>query len=239
MQIRALTHNIHKGVSYYSNRRILDELRAEIRASHADVVFLQEVRGAYRNEPAPQYEFLADSVWTESAYGKNAVYKEGHHGNAILSKFPLIEQHNEDLTLNRWEQRGLLHAVAQLPDGAHLHLFCLHLNLRKADRLTQARLVIDHLQRGLEPGDRMILAGDFNDWQGLLSEELENHVHLRDAARVFHGDHARTFPSFFPLLRLDRMYFRNLTLTDFTVLDGPRWRKLSDHLPLTATFEVP
>ncbi len=238
MQFRVLTHNIHKGVTYLTHRRVLHDLREEIRATHADLVFLQEVRGAYRNEVAPQHDFLAEEVWTDRVYGKNATYKEGHHGNAILSKFPLISDHNQDLTLNRWEQRGLLHAVCELPEGEKLHLFCLHLNLRKADRAAQVDLVIEHMRRGVGPDDRIILAGDFNDWQVQLSDGLEQSLDLRDAAHVFNGEHARSFPSFLPVLRLDRIYFRNLALRDFAVLDDPRWRGLSDHLPLTATFEV-
>lgn len=238
MQIRVLTHNIHKGISYLLHRRILDELRQEISAVGADIVFLQEVRGAYHNEPAPQHDYLAEAGWADSVYGKNAVYKNGHHGNAILSQFSLIADHNKDLSLNRWEQRGLLHAVAEMPDKKPLHLFCLHLNLRKQDRTIQVRQVIEHMRDCLGPDDRVILAGDFNDWQSNLSEELEETVALRDVAHVLHGEHARTYPSFYPMLRLDRIYFRGLEVRDFSVLDGERWRGLSDHLPMTAEFKL-
>ncbi len=238
MQIRVLTHNIHKGVSYVLHRRVLSDLREEIRAVSADIVFLQEVRGAYPNEPEPQHDFLAEAGWVNRVYGKNATYKNGHHGNAILSKFELVEDHNQDLSLNRWEQRGLLHAVAEAPDGKPLHLFCLHLNLRKADRLAQTRQVIDHMRGCLGPDDRAILAGDFNDWQADLSSELQTALDLRDAAHVMHGEHARTFPSFYPMLRLDRIYFRGLEIMDFSVLNDARWRGLSDHLPMTADFSL-
>jgi len=239
MRIRVLTHNIHKGLSYYSNRRILEELREEIRASGADLVFLQEVRGAYRPHGGPpQHEFLADSVWPDHAYGRNAVYTSGHHGNAILSKYTLARFHNQDLTLHRLERRGMLHAEVALPGGHPLHAFCLHLNLRKADRDQQLDLVIAHLRQALRKGESAILAGDFNDWQGALSQRLEESLGLRDAAVASEGRHAQTFPSFFPLLRLDRIYFRGLSLVDFEVLSGPRWRRLSDHLAMAATFEV-
>lgn len=238
MQIRVLTHNIHKGISYVLHRRVLDELRAEIRTVGADIVFLQEVRGAYHKEPTPQHDFLAEAGWAASVYGKNAVYKNGHHGNAILSQFTLVADHNKDLSLNRWEQRGLLHAVAEMPDGKPLHLFCLHLNLRKQHRMIQTRQVIEHMRDCLGPDERAILAGDFNDWQGDVSAELEEALSLRDVAHVLHGEHARTFPSFYPMLRLDRIYFRGLGVTDFSVLDDPRWRGLSDHLPMTANFRL-
>ncbi len=239
MQIHVLTHNIHKGVSYYSSRRILADLREEIRASQADFVFLQEVRGAFTpDEGPPQYEFLADSVWHDHAYGRNAVYSRGHHGNAILSKYPLIHHHNQDISLNRLERRGLLHARCTLPDGQDLHLFCLHLNLRKVDRLRQMELVIDHLRQGLKAGDCAIMAGDFNDWQGVITDQLEHELGFRDASMEANGAHAQTFPSFLPILRLDRIYYRNLDLAKFEVLSGEHWRRLSDHLALTATFAL-
>ncbi|MBC6405685.1 MAG: endonuclease/exonuclease/phosphatase family protein [Rhodospirillales bacterium] len=238
MQIRTLTHNIHKGVSYYSNRRILSGLREEIRATQADFVFLQEICGGSVGEPHPQQDYLAEAVWSERVYGRNAVHKKGHHGNAILSKFLVEENHNEDISLDRWERRGLLHAVARLPDGGRLHLFCLHLNLLHDDRRKQARQVIQRLQHRLKPDDRSILAGDFNDWRSQLSRELESEAGFKDAALEALGEHPRTYPSFLPILRLDRIFFRNLTLLDFSVLNDMRWRRLSDHLPLTATFAV-
>ena len=238
MLVRVLTHNIHKGLSPLC-RRTIGGLREEIRATGADLVFLQEVRGAYRpHGDGPQHEYLADSVWSDHCYGRNAVYRNGHHGNAILSRFPLVEQHNQDISLNRLERRGLLHAETALPDGGPLHLFCLHLNLRHDDRVEQLELVIRHLERALAGGQPAILAGDFNDWQGALSAGLSDSLGLRDAAEVAEGRHARTYPSYFPLLRLDRIYFRGLALESFQVLSGPRWRRLSDHLAMTATFRI-
>ena len=73
----------------------------------ADVVFLQEVLGAAppphgaRGEKVttPQYEFLADSIWQQYAYGRNAVYPNGHHGNAVLSKFPIVRTSNHDVSI--------------------------------------------------------------------------------------------------------------------------------------------
>src|SRR5690242_2875047 len=90
-----LTVNTHKGFTALNRRFILPELREAVRSVSADVVFLQEVHGAheqhpmrYSNWPAmPQYEFLADTLWPQFAYGRNAVYPAGDHGNALLSKF--------------------------------------------------------------------------------------------------------------------------------------------------------
>src|SRR5688572_14315277 len=89
--LRILSLNIHKGASAFGRRDVQQELRALIRASHADLVFLQEVRGTFarQKEMADQFEFLADEVWDHYAYGKNAIYPGGDHGNAILSHYPI------------------------------------------------------------------------------------------------------------------------------------------------------
>ena len=80
-----------------SNRRFtLEKIRNSLRESNANVVFLQEVVGENTRQrkrisawpDSNQMEFLADSVWEHYAYGKNAIYQHGHHGNAILSEIP-------------------------------------------------------------------------------------------------------------------------------------------------------
>src|SRR5665647_3409505 len=76
-----------------------------------DIVFLQEVQGEHAHHAAhvlnwpvaPQYEFLADEVWQDYAYGRNAIYDQGHHGNAILSRFPIISAENQDVSAHRFE----------------------------------------------------------------------------------------------------------------------------------------
>ena len=92
-RLQVLTVNTHKGFNPFNRRFILPELREAVRSVGADLVFLQEVLGSHSRTPrachptppAPQYEYLADSMWPQFAYGRNAVYPEGHHGNAVLS----------------------------------------------------------------------------------------------------------------------------------------------------------
>jgi len=110
-RLRIVTINIHKGFSWGNRRFILPRLREALRSADADIVFLQEVVGENsaraqkdRNWPTQsQHEFLADSVWKYSCYGKNAFYPDGHHGNAILSKFPILHSEQIDTSTNRLE----------------------------------------------------------------------------------------------------------------------------------------
>ena len=49
---------------------------------------------------------------------------------------------------------------------------------------------------------------------------------------------ARTFPSLFPLLSLDRIYVRNCSVHLPVVLPRKPWSHLSDHAPLAAEITL-
>ena len=114
--LNVLTINTHKGFTAFNRRFILPELRDAVRSVSADIVCLQEVMGAHEVHPlhienwpdTTHYEFLADTMWSDYAYGRNAVYPEGHHGNAVLSRFPIEYYENRDISVGNGEKRGLL-----------------------------------------------------------------------------------------------------------------------------------
>jgi endonuclease/exonuclease/phosphatase family metal-dependent hydrolase len=135
MKLRVLSYNIHKGFSMGNRRFVLDGIRQAIRETSADLVFLQEVLGEHQDHKKKypewrkdsQFEFLADEVWPHYAYGKNAIYTSGHHGNAILSKYPFTFFENIDISTNRVEQRGLLHGVIEIPGHKQpIHAICVY-----------------------------------------------------------------------------------------------------------------
>ncbi|HEX8962674.1 MAG TPA: endonuclease/exonuclease/phosphatase family protein, partial [Rhodocyclaceae bacterium] len=132
------TYNIHKGFSQFNQRMVVHELRERLRELTPDIVFLQEVQGlhlihAEQHEDwpdSPQHEFLAEDFWHATAYGRNVIYDHGHHGNAILSRFPILASHNQDVTHLRFEKRGLLHCAIDVPGlQRQLHCVCVHLSL--------------------------------------------------------------------------------------------------------------
>ena len=240
-----LTVNTHKGFTALNRRFILPELREAVRSVGADLVFLQEVHGTHEQHPQrysnwpsmPQYEFLADSIWPQFAYGRNAVYPEGDHGNALLSKFPIIRHDNLDISLNGHENRGLLHCVMQVPgQEQELHGICVHLGLREAHRVQQLNLLLQCLEQ-IPPGAPVIVAGDFNDWRQRADRVLAGSG-LREAFVDAHGKPARSFPARWPLLRLDRIYLRNLRIHRPQVLAAHPWSHLSDHAPLSVEVEL-
>lgn len=82
------------------------------------------------------------------------------------------------------------------------------------------------------------MAGDFNDWRERLSLNLWAGSQLEETFMVHFNAHARTFPSFAPVLKLDRIYFRNLVSTKAMCLGGEPWKRLSDHRPLYGEFKL-
>ena len=185
---KVLTVNVHKGFTTFNRRFMLHELREAVRGVAADLVFLQEVQGSHQrhaqrvaNFPqVPHYEFLADTIWSQYAYGRNAVYDNGDHGNALLSKFPITHYENHDISIRGPERRGMLHCVLQ-PPGHHLpvHAVCVHLGLQESHRQQQLQRVCD-LINGFPADEPVVLAGDFNDWRHRAHAVLQREAGLEE-----------------------------------------------------------
>lgn len=234
------TYNIHKGFSQFNQRMMVHELRERLRTLAPDIVFLQEVQGLHLthaarhdNWPAEaQHEFLAADVWHATAYGRNAVYDHGHHGNAILSRFPIQHTHNQDVTQLRFERRGVLHCAVQHADSAQtIHCVCVHLSLFGHSRRRQIEALASYLEKEVEPSAPLIIAGDFNDWQNHAALLLVQRLGMHE---VFGARPARSFPVRLPLFRLDRIYVRGFRVEHAAMHCGPLWSQISDHAALSA-----
>ncbi|MFC5299878.1 endonuclease/exonuclease/phosphatase family protein [Azospira restricta] len=240
--LRITTYNIHKGFSQFNRRMMVHELRDRLRHLDSDIVFLQEVQGLHlghagRHEDwpeEPQHEFLAEDVWAATAYGKNVIYDHGHHGNAILSRFPILDIHNQDVTHLQFERRGLLHCQISLPDGAAVHCVCVHLSLFGRSRIRQMAALADYLERIAPHDTPLIIAGDFNDWRNRADNLLSDRLALTEVFCGASGRPARSFPAGLPLFRLDRIYVRGFSVERAEVHFGAPWSKISDHAALSA-----
>lgn len=178
MKLRIATYNIHKGVSAFGRRARIHGIKEAIDLLDADVVFLQEVQGQHDHHSqlhphwpsVGQHTFLAGDSH-QAAYGMNAVYQHGHHGNALLSRFPISAATNHDVSDHRYEQRGILHTVIQL-NRHEIHCFVIHLGLFAVSRRRQVQKLVQQIKSGLPTDAPLIIAGDFNDWSKRLSHTL-------------------------------------------------------------------
>ena len=245
--IKVLTYNIHKGFDRYNRDFVLHKIKDHLKNAEVDVVLLQEIQGRHLHHESrisawpdvSQFEYLADNIWPHFAYGKNAIYRKGHHGNAILSKYEIADWSNLNLSRFKRASRSLLHGMIELPDSTRpLHLLCVHLDLIGFERKRQIRALKHYVDSNINASDPIILGGDFNDWHGGLGGSVESQLGLQEAFRQINGKYAKTFPSHWPMFRMDRIYYRGINLLDSYCMERQPWSELSDHLPLYARFAL-
>lgn len=239
--LRVATYNIHKGVRGVGPNRRAEHhnLALAIEEFDADLVFLQEVRQLYNNESIarrlnfsqPQADFLAPEGYI-SSYMTNAFTKEGQHGNALLSRWPVLDMVREDISNNRFEQRGLLHVKVKVANTT-LHCIVVHLSLMQSSRNWQLQKLVTLIRRDIPEHEPVLIAGDFNDWNDKLFKPM-----VTAGFNTFTIPPEATFPSIAPVFRLDRIYARGLTPLKAYVPKGKIWTRMSDHLPLIGEFEL-
>ena len=237
--LRIATYNIHKGVQGLGLRRRLEihNLGHAVEQLDADIVCLQEVRKLHRRQAQqfthwpelPQAEFLAPEGY-ESVYRTNAVTRHGEHGNALLSRWPVVTHQHEDMSDHRFEQRGLLH-VEVVVQGRAVHVIVVHLGLIPASRVRQVAQLRRYIEREVPQTASLVVAGDFNDW-GTRSQHAMNAIGLRSSDTV----RCPTYPSRLPVVQLDQIFARGLRPLHLHVPRGRIWGQMSDHLPLIAEF---
>jgi len=248
--LRVATYNIHKGVRGVGPRKRLEihNLGLGVEALDADLVFLQEVRSFHHGQArqfrrtsfgwpdASQAEFLAPEGYAV-AYRTNAVTRHGEHGNALLSRWPLGEIAHHDVSDHRFEQRGLLHVPVQW-NGATVHAIVAHLGLMHSGRVRQVERIAAFIAAEVPGDERVVLAGDFNDWGEKLDAPMRAMGLHRAISEAQGAAQPRTFPSRVPVFSLDRIYTRGFRCNSTLVPRGPAWARMSDHLPLLAELEL-
>jgi endonuclease/exonuclease/phosphatase family metal-dependent hydrolase len=239
MHFRLLSFNIHKGIGGVDRKYDLDRTVETIKFYQPDVVLLQEVdEEVPRSRHHRQAEVLADATGLpHRAYQRNVRLKVGHYGNAILSRYPLSEAFEIDLTLRPKKRRGALVTRLNVPFGEHSRSIVLanvHLGLAGFERQIQLRRLLANpcldLPRKRTP---LIVAGDYNDVWGSLGRGVMQRTGFSCASGAI-----RTFPAAMPLRSLDRVFYRG-DLRPLRAFAGhiATARRASDHLPLIVEFE--
>lgn len=239
--LRVATYNIHKGVQGIGPRKRLEihNLGHAVEQLDVDIVCLQEVRKVHRRQALhfnhwpemAQADFLAPEGY-EAVYRTNAVTRHGEHGNAMLSRWPVVAHQHEDMSDHRFEQRGLLHSEVTF-HGVNIHVVVLHLGLIHASRQRQIAQVIRFIEREVPTSAPLIVAGDFNDWGSVIQRALAPMKLM-----AFQEARYPTYPSRLPLVQLDYIYARGLHPTGVQVPSGRIWGRMSDHLPLIGEFAL-
>jgi endonuclease/exonuclease/phosphatase family metal-dependent hydrolase len=208
-------------------KRDLSRTAGVINQMELDLIGLQEVDN-HTGEAGDDLGFLGQQTGMEVIAGPTMRRATGDYGNALLTRLPLLHVERYDLSIGHHEPRGLL-IVHQDWHGKGLQVAVTHLGLRPAERRRQVRIMIERLSSGERTP--LILMGDFNEWliRGRPMRWLRDHFGPVSSPR--------TFPSRWPLFRLDHIladppvYLHSLKTYSIRTA-----RDASDHLPLVGIF---
>jgi endonuclease/exonuclease/phosphatase family metal-dependent hydrolase len=238
-KFRIVTYNVHKCVGV--DRRLHPaRIVSILKEINADIVALQEVlciRGG--NNEEDQAHFIARELGFNYRMGHNRLLKGGIYGNLVLSRFPLLESENHDISVAGREERGCLRVDVDLGKKNILHVYNVHLGTSFLERRRQAHKLISDsiLSHPNIPGPRIML-GDFNEWtRGLVTRLLNKH--FRNGDIRLRLKRTRTYPGMLPFIHLDHIYFdERLELEHAELYRSRRALLASDHLPIFADFRL-
>lgn len=223
--ITVATWNIHGGVGLDGRRkpaRIADGLAQ----MNADVIALQEFaapRGALEEFRAELESRLA----MRACVGVTFRTQRRDFGNALLSRWPILDSRCIDLSFGAREPRNAIEMTIDVR-GSRLRVIATHLGLAAAERRAQVALLVDRFSETSVP---TILLGDFNEAKGHGTlAALAPHVAFTETPP--------TFPSWYPLLRLDRIFATLPLRASLRAQRDRRSRIASDHLPLLADIDI-
>lgn len=239
MKLRVLSYNIHKCIGGVDRKYDPSRVVEVIGKLDPDVVMLQEVDSKVpRSNHDHQSDVLGELLGMKHRtwYPNVKVRGGGEYGNAILSKYPIVESTNIDLTMRFKKARSVLHAVLRIRHedvDRTMHVFNMHLGLARYERKAQlAKFLDSHPFQTLHHETPIVVGGDLNDVYGGLNELLE--------PAGFHSPdkRPRTFPAWGPLRPLDAIFVRAMDYLDLARCDSQLAKRASDHRPLVAEVRL-
>ena len=221
--VRVATYNIHRARGL-DGRVSLPRIAEVLRQIDADVVGVQEIYEA-------QAEVLARELRMQLVTGTTVHRSEGAYGNAILTHLPLQGVATFDLSVHTREARGGIRVDLAFQKQI-LHVFNVHLGLRRNERAAQVNWLIErHILWDDRTGPRIVI-GDLNEWfPGQVGRALRSEfTSLR---------RRRTHPALLPLWSLDQIYWDHAVRGEGLRVHRTRLSRVaSDHLPLVATLRI-
>lgn len=164
LRLRVLCYNIHHAEGV--DRKLdLERISEVILSVKPDIVALQEVdQNATRSRSVDQPAELSRLTGMQVVFGANIPLQGGHYGNAVLSRFPIAQHHNQLLpNIDGSEQRGVLSATLKIPGLPQpLLLLATHLDFRPDDRERIASVKAINRLVSETPQRAALLAGDMN-----------------------------------------------------------------------------
>ncbi|MBI3394782.1 MAG: endonuclease/exonuclease/phosphatase family protein [Spirochaetia bacterium] len=228
MRLSILTYNIHRAIGSDGQYRP-DRIIEVIKRADPDIIALQEVdRSVPRSAHHDMARVLAEELGMKWRFRENVQLRQGGYGNATLSKYPIVRAVNLDLTWSIKKPRGCLLSEIKVR-GRSVIVLNFHLGLAAVEQVRQARRLLNSWHRYTIRKHPAVLLGDCNDRRNRLDRIFsEAGFHNAGTSRAM-----RSFPSFAPILRLDRVYMSpHFEVNRAQVLKTDTTRVASDHLPV-------
>jgi endonuclease/exonuclease/phosphatase family metal-dependent hydrolase len=228
--VRVVTYNIHTCVGV-DRRYDPGRISSVLREIDADIACLQEVDAGRPSDcHGDQWTYLGAVTGCRVVMGAGARQPCGRFGNAILTRFPVLAARLIDLTVTGYEPREAIDTDVLIGERV-LRVIATHLGLHAVERRHQANRLMTALGEptaaNRSEADGVLLMGDLNEWRGRRGAIRSLDRRLGPSAA------ARTFPSWMPILALDRIYANGRAkMHDVEVYRSPLTRLASDHLPL-------
>ena len=225
-RFRVVSYNVHRCVGM-DGRQDPGRVAEVIRELDADIVGLQEVDSKSGEDSRfEQMRKLAKASDFHVIPGVTILRGDEDYGNVLLTSRRVGEIRRLDLSLPGREPRGAIDVDLDVA-GEPVRVIVTHLGLRPRERRAQVRKMLDVLM--VKPDRITILMGDINEW-------LPGSRPLRWLqGRLGKSPAPRTFPAFFPLFALDRIWVWPIrALLSIRAHDSPVARIASDHLPVAA-----
>lgn len=231
---RVISYNIHSGVGT-DKRQDYRRIGSYLAEQRADIVMLQEMntRSPERDTRTDIRDICADKVF-ELVPSPALEESTGWYGNALLTRFPVLEHHTLDVSQQGVEPRNIQTVELMTPKGP-LTVINTHKGLKKRERRSQFEKLHEYISSRMAcKSSPVILGGDFNEWQ--FFTRAFRHL---DSVLQQHKVGA-TFPSVFPLFSLDRFWTSpGIRLSGIKKLKNSQTRIFSDHLPIQADIRLP
>jgi len=235
MSFKVVSYNIHRAMSSFRRRAIKEEIYQTLAHTKADILCLQE--DINTNDVSESDLALAcQEHWRNSVYQDTVTFPSYSQGNSILTHYPIKRSHHIDLSYFGRQPRQAIYAEIELSNSQVVAVVNLHLGLAQKERDWQIKELLKVITECTLP---LIVAGDFNDWRAKADKTLSQYplllAHEPDKPRAL----SKTFPAWWPMISLDRIYYHKLKLNSYRCVGGgARWGR-SDHLPILAEFLTP
>ena len=225
--------------------KLIELFRSDAEIGRATILGLQEVdRNKKRTDNVNTAKQMAEALGMYYAWAappavekKDKKPQEEETGVAILSVYPLIDVKRIVLPNEGpgGRRRVALGATVKIDEGP-VRVYSVHAELRMSneERLEQFKAVLDDLHTNYSKMERVVVLGDFNTVSG---KDVDGTTDLFTTAKFStpFNNHLTTWKTFILEFKLDWLWLRGLTATEFGIDKKVR---LSDHWPLWTVLKL-